>query len=209
MNDTLILQEALLSNDLIWQVHNCKLSKCSCEFDTPISLLEHYNALPDELQDTDNLNFEVLKRLNEKMTIKDVSALLGIDEKNFKKSYQIKYLGSSVIFCEPLQIAIRLQFSNTAKPAQTVFLPNQKDALLNESHNWRAFGVVDVLYKGNGTLVSISQDGNEYTILPSPSYQALPAEQSLSVLHLLNEVRHEFLYLTERICHVVMAGLDD
>lgn len=206
MSERLILQEVLLG-ETQWKVHNCKLTQAICEVDTPLSLLEHYNGLSDELQSSHTLDFEMLKRLNEKMSIEQVATLLGIDKSCFKKPYQIKYVGKAVIFCENPQIALRFNFSNTAKPVQTVFLPSKADAIAMQASLWRAFGVVDVLYKGQGGLVSLDKDGDECNINPNPNYQALPAEQSLAVLHLLNEVRSEFGYLDERICQVVMAEL--
>lgn len=209
MSDRLILQETLLSSELEWKVHNCKLSQLSCEYDTPISLLEHYQGLPDELQDTNSLSFDVLKRLNEKMSVDEVAYLLNIDKSHFKKPYQIKYLGKAVIFCERLQIALRFHFSNTAKAYQAVFFSNKKDALELESQNWRAFGVVDILYKGQGELMSLDNNGDDHLIEPNSNYQALPAEHSLSVLHLFNEVRSEFSYLNERILEVVMTSFDN
>lgn len=209
MSERLILQEVLLSDDLEWKVHNCKLSQLSCEVDTPISLLEHYQGLPDELQDTNSLSFDVLKRLNEKMSVDEVAYLLNIDKSHFKKPYQIKYVGKAVIFCERLQIALRFHFSNTAKAYQAVFLSNQKDALELESQNWRAFGVVDILYKGQGEFISLDNNGDDYTIESNANYHALPAEHSLSVLHLFNEMRNEFGYLNERILEVVMTSFDN
>lgn len=209
MSERLIVQEVLLSDELEWKVHNCKLSQMSCEMDAPISLLEHYQGLPDELQDTNNLSFEVLKRLNDKMSVDEVAHLLNMDKRLFKKPYQIKYVGKAVIFCERLQIALRFHFSNTAKPYQAVFLSNKKDALELESQNWRAFGVVDILYKGQESLASLDKDGDVSVIESNPNYQSLPAEHSLAILHLLNEVRSEFGYLSERIFEVVMDGLDN
>lgn len=209
MNDTLILQEALFADAVVWKVHNCKLSKMSSEYDAPISLLEHYNALPDELQDTDGLSFEVLKRLNDKMSVDEVAHLLNMDKRLFKTPYQIKYVGKAVIFCEQLQIALRFHFSNTAKPYQAVFAPSKAEAISQQASVWRAFGVVDVLYKGQGGLVSLDKDGDVYAIASDVNYQSLPAEHSLAILHLLNEVRSEFGYLDERILEVVMANLDN
>lgn len=205
MSEQLILQELLLS-DKQWKVHNCKLSQAMCDSDTAITLLEHYNGLPDELQNAHSLTFEQLRHLNDKMSVAEVAQFLNIPAQHFKKYFQIKYIGRAVIFCENPQIAIRFNFSNTAKPAQTVFLPKAQ-AIAEQAVAWRAFGVVDVLYKEQNKMVSLDKDGDEFIISANPNYQPLPSQQSLAVSYLLNEIRGEFGYINERIEQVVNGEL--
>lgn len=186
MTHALILQDLLKDNDIFWQLHNCKLINTTFVFDAPLPLYVHYNNLSDEQKDAHPLGFELLKRLNEPMTIAEVADLTGIDQASFKKAWQIKYIASVVVFCEPLQLALRFHISNTAKPIQAVFVADQDKAWANECERWQAFGVVDVLYKGTHALYSHAQE-DELSLPTLPHYQALPSLHSLSVLELINQ----------------------
>lgn len=181
----LILQDLLKDDGLIWQVHNCKLSQQKIGTDTPLPFYVLYDTLDDDKKQAHPLSFELLKRLNEPMTTEQVANLLGATPSDFKKSYQIKYIASVVVFCETLQLALRFHISNTAKAMQAVFVAEQEKAWANECERWQAFGVVDVLYKGTHALYSHAQDE---VVLPAlPHYQTLPSPHSLSVLELINQ----------------------
>lgn len=186
----LILQDLLTDSDIGWQVHNCKLLQKVAEFDAPLPFYVHYDNLSDEHKKAHPLSFELLKRLDEPMSIETVANLTGADASLFKKSWQIKYIASVVIFCQPLQLALRFHISNTAKPAQAVYLPDETSAWHSQSDKWQAFGVVDVLYKGETALYSHAQD--ELALPALPQYYALASEHSLSVLALINQKQAHF-----------------
>lgn len=186
MTHTLILQDLLKDHDIFWQLHNCKLINTTAVFDAPLPLYTHYDNLSDEQKDAHPLSFELLKHLNSPLTIAEVANLTGINQANFKKAWQIKYIASVVVFCETLQLALRFHISNTAKSAQAVFVAEQEKAWTNECERWQAFGVVDILYKGTHALYSHAQE-DELSLPTLPHYQTLPSPHSLSVLELLNQ----------------------
>lgn len=203
MTDILVLQELLKDDGLIWKVHNCKLIQQHISTDTPLPFYIHYDALSDEKKNEYPLNFELLKQLNETMTTQQAATLLGALPSDFKKSFQIKYIASVVVFCESLQLALRFHISNTAKPFQAVFVSSQAQAWANECNRWQAFGVVDVLYKGTHALYSHSQD--EITLPALPHYQALPNQHSLSVLELINQPLAHFAMVNDDIKKRLLA----
>lgn len=181
----LILQDLLDDPDITWQLHNCKLLQKIADFDAPLPFYVHYDSLSDEQKANHPLSFDLLKRLDEPMTIEMVATLLGTDASIFKKSWQIKYIASVVMFCQPLQLALRFHISNTAKPAQAVYLPDELGAWHSQSDKWQAFGVVDVLYKGETALYSHARD--ELALPALPQYYALMGEHSLTVLNTINQ----------------------
>lgn len=185
MSDALILQELLKDIDILWRLHNCKLLKSSCVFDAPLPLYVHYEHLADEQKNAHSLDFETLKRLEESMDINTAANILGIDCVYFKKAWQIKYIASVVIFCEALQVALRFHISNTAKSAQAVYHLDKEHAWQSQLDKWQAFGVVDILYKGNLPLYSHADD--EIHIPTHTQYRTLPNTHSLSLLRILNE----------------------
>lgn len=206
MNEVLVLQ-TLLGDDTLWAVHNCKPTQVLCEQESSLTLLEHYQGLSEELKDSVALDFGLLQRMSETMTVETAATLLGCVPEVLKIPYKIKYIGRAVIFCEHLKIALRLHFSNTAKPAQTVFLP-KADAIAQELCAWRAFGVIEMLYKGELPLVSVSDESNEWSLSSQSAYQPLPPEHSLAVLSLINEQRGLFWYLNEAITAKVAYALE-
>lgn len=190
---TLILQETLTDDTLPWRVHNCKLSQQTALFDAPLSLLAQYDTLDESTKARHPLSFEQLKSMNRLMTVTEAATFLGIDGQLFKKAWQIKYIGKMVIFCEPLSLALRLHFSNTSKPTQALYVANVDEAWAIEATNYRFFGLVDVLYKGDETLISVADD--ELTILKGNSYVALPEAHSLIITNGLNDYQANFAFI--------------
>lgn len=194
--DDLCLQVLILDPSL-WQIHNCKLSVVSAVFDAPLPLLVQYDSLDDVQKSTHPLSFDLLKQMDTPMTAKDAAAAIGVNESAIKKAWQIKYIGAMVLFCEPLMIALRVQFSNTSKTAQTVYVKDESQAWQIEQDKYRFFGVVDVLYKGNRPLVSVADEA--FTISAKPTYQPLPPKHSLAVVDLLNEHKEAFVLIKDTI----------
>ncbi len=189
MSDPLVLQQ-LLTEPTLWQIHNCKIPQVQATYDAPLPLLAQYDSLNDDIKDAHPLSFEQLKQMNSPMSTAQAAQFLNIDWANFKKSWQIKYIGIVVIFCDSLQLALRLHFSNTAKTAQAVYVTSQDEAISDQADKWQVFGVVDILYKGTLPLVSHADD--ELIITNHPSYQALPSSHSLSVSMLINNAKGQF-----------------
>lgn len=201
------IQALLLDGAYVWQVHNCKLTKAQCVFDAPMPLLAHYQGLPESIQDTHPLDFAALQHLNTVMDTKTAADIVKIDAQFFQKSYQIKYIGRAVIFCPDLKIALRFYFTNTSKDTQTVFIQDKISAIQSQAVNWRAFGVVDVLYKGTTPIISQDQMTETVQIMPSVEYQPMPASHSLAVLYVLDEWRGQFAFLNTVIEQTVLDAL--
>lgn len=200
--DSLVLQSLLMDNQLDWRVHNCKLIQHSIDYDLPLSFLSQYDTLEDDIKEQIPLTRTLLRHINDKLTVHQTAQILGVDEKLLKKAWHIKYIGRTVVFSHQLSLAVRFYFSNTAKSAQTVYVPNAKDALCHEIEQWQAFGVVDVLYKSSVPLVSAQED--VLTIESFEAYQSLPSAHSLGVLALINTHKNE-LYFCQAISDVISA----
>lgn len=204
--DTFILS-ALLADGTLWQVHNCRLLQCMTAFDVPQSLLAHYQGLDEAVQADYPLSFETLRRLDETMSADLAAALIGVDKKKLKPAWQIKYIGRVVFFCETLKLAVRVHFSNTSKPSQAVHTTNQAQAWQSQVAQWRAFGVVEVLYKGEQALASYADE--VWTIAPSERYQALPNLHSLAILAMINDNKQQMVWLdtaiTDKLSEVNLA----
>lgn len=193
MNHALSIQELLADTATPWQIHNCKLS-CTAGFDTPMPFLTHYEGLDGTTQKQYPLSFEQIKKDGQcLMTASEFATAIGIDVSEVKQAWQIKYIGSVVIACMSIKLALRLHFSNTSKAAQTVYVANKKEALEQEAKKWRVFGVVDVLHKGDDRLISVAYD--ETVIDKQPYYQSLPSEHSLVILNLINDHKPAFEFI--------------
>lgn len=199
----MIIQELIFDSATPWQLHNCKISQQTCEFDVPIPFLTHYGGLDDTTKEQYPLTFAQIKAGERLMDSDAFAQSVGIDSIKVKKPWQIKYLGCAVIACMPIKLAIRLHLTNTAKSAQTVYAPSRQDALMQESKNWGVFGVVDVLYKGDDKLVSMAYD--ELVIEPKTHYQALPSEHSLAVLAIINEHKNRFGFIDTAIAEQIIG----
>lgn len=194
-----------MDNQLDWKVHNCKLTQFSIDYDLPLSFLSQYDTLDEDVKQEIPLTRTLLRHINDKLTVRQTAQILGVDEKLLKKAWHVKYIGRVVVFSSQLSLALRFYFSNTAKSAQTVYVPNAKDALRHEVERWQAFGVVDVLYKGNTPLVSAQED--VLTIEACQTYQSLPSAHSLGVLALINTHKND-LYFCQAINDVIGAHID-
>lgn len=173
----------LLSDASDWRLHNCKFLQTVASFDEPMSLLNHYDSLSDELKADRPLSFELLKRMNEPMTAQMADELLDLPMGTIKAAWHIKYVGRTVFFCDSWQLAVRVQFSNTSKNGVAVYGLDKASAWQSQADTWRFFGVVDILYKGADKLAI----DESYVIEKQDNYQSLPATQSLAVIEWLNE----------------------
>ncbi len=197
MSQPLILQELLSNTTLPWRVHNCKLSQNYSEPNAPLPFLMHYDALDEATKAARPLSFAQLKWMDEPMSIAQAAALSGVDEALFADTWHIKYVGTLVIFCEPLALALRVNFTNTSKPAQVVHVLTYAEAWTIEARHYRFFGVVDVLYKGDTPLNSVAED--ELPIPKSDQYVMLPSAHSLTITNGLNDYSEEFDFIQDAV----------
>lgn len=185
-DNSLWLPEILGENALNWQLHNCKFLQTKATFDEPMSLLSHYDSLNDDLKSAYPLSFEQLKRMNELMDSRTACQVIGVPIETLKGAWHIKYVGRVVFFCESLQLAVRVHFSNTSKTAMPVYVSDKSQAWESQASVWRFFGVADILYKGQGQ-VAIESDDKPFFLTYQETYQALPAQESLMLVDWLNE----------------------
>ncbi len=141
------LSELILDEAQSWQVHNCKLIKNECHRQGTLPFIYHYDRLSAELKKEFPLTGRLLANFNKPMTAKQACQLIGIDTNNIANPFFIKITGSLVIFCEPLQLALRLHWSNTAKNEDAIYCQNEQQAVEQAIQKWQFFGRVDTLYK--------------------------------------------------------------
>ena len=177
---SLLLNELLIDEAIRWQVYNCKISEKQVSQTQPMPFLYHYDTLSDELKDTHPLTPDLLARFNDPMLPAEANALLGLPEHTIMAPWQVKIVGTLVLFCEPIQLALRLKFTNTAKDAQPIYTQEAHTALIQASKNWHLCGDVFVLNK-NSKPVSILVNDTLSNIERSSDYQCLTRPQALVV----------------------------
>lgn len=206
MDDTqkpLILQSLLSDDSVHWQMHNCKILQRHINQDMPLGFLLHYDGLDDHIKTAYPLDKQLLKLMDTPMSIGEAANTLGIDIHHFKNPWHIKYVGSFVIYCEPLLLALRMHFGNTAKPTQTVYLSSPEQAWQQQCHAWRCFGVVDILTKGQHPIISVADD--MLPLIAAATYQALPNDHSLSLTSFINEHKEQLPWLNRAILDHLLA----
>lgn len=181
-----LLGDALCDPSLSWQLHNCKLSQKTLRLDAPLPLLAHYDALSDDLKSLRPLSTQTLKLMDTPMQRRAAAETLGVDVKDLANPWHVKYVGAMVIYYEPLLLALRLCFSNTAKRAQTVHTSDPRFAWDQECQALRVFGVIDVLNKNTRTPIRLSAND---TLPVLTQYAALNAEYSLALGARINETQ--------------------
>ena len=172
--NAIILAEALTDKAIGWQIHNCKIIKKTVTQDLPLPFLYHYDSLDDTIKQTHPLTPALLAQFNTPMSARKAAQLIGIDEELLSSPWQVKVIGSLVVFSEALQLAVRLHWTNTGKETQQIYTKDAADAIIAAFKDWQFFGRVDVLYKNNKqTLISIDEQ--------NPNTQELPAESLLTI----------------------------
>ena len=183
-SNSIILAEALTDTTISWRIHNCKMSKKTLTQELPMLFLYHYDSLDDSVKQAHPLTPKLLAQFNTSMTAAEAAQLIGIASELLASPWQVKVIGSLVVFSEALQLAVRLHWTNTGKSTQPLYTQNAADALIAAFKDWQFFGRVDVLYKNaTQTLVSIDEhnetDEPLLTINASADYQQLPATHAL------------------------------
>lgn len=106
--NAIILAEALADKTILWQIHNCKISKKTVTQDLPQPFLYHYDSLDDAVKQTHPLTPALLSQFNTAMTASQAAQLIGIDAALLSSPWHVKVIGSLVVFSEALQLAVRL-----------------------------------------------------------------------------------------------------
>lgn len=180
----LVLQQLLIDSQLPWQIHNCKLSDNRVCQHLPLPFLYHYDQLDAAVRAEHPMTRDLLTRFNEPMTATQAAQLLGIDANLIANPWHVKISGSLVVYCQPLHLAVRLQFSNTSKDSAAIYCQSADEARQLAMANWLFMGRVDVLSQQR-PFISIDGDGDELILAASTAYQQLPATHAGSCLHAL------------------------
>lgn len=185
--DTLLLNDLLVDVDLKWQIHNCKLSEQRLTQDAPLAFLYHYDSLADEIKAATPLTPDLLKRFNEPMQADTAAELLGLPVHSIAIPWQVKVVGTLVMFSEPLQLAVRLRFTNSAKALEPIYTTDKAQALTQAMQSWHFFGDVFILNRGNQSIAIAPSDasGAQQALMllqPSTDYQFVPPPYSVALL---------------------------
>lgn len=196
--NTLILNELLTDKETPWQVHNCKIIDKSVTQEQLLPFIYHHDALSEELKQLHPLTGNLLKQFQTPMSAQQAAELLGIDAALVPTPWMVKITGTLVMFCERLQIALRLKFTNTAKDYDPVYTATADKAVEASMQDWHFYGDIFVLNKGSKPLImTVYPDWIEIPQLPE--YQLLPGEFGLATLALLEQNKSHITNLQEAI----------
>ena len=215
-DDALVLNEIIINPDYKWQVYNCKIVEQTVTQEAHLPFIYHYDTLSDELKSAHPLTPALLMRFNEPMSAADAAQLLALPIGTITAPWQVKVIGTLVLFCESLQVAVRLRFTNTAKALEPIYIADKKQAWTQAMRSWHFFGEVFVLNKYSkplavlpvetlstkaGTDTDASLAPNEIVkILPQdPSYQLLPSIYGVAILSELDTNKTALPQLNEAI----------
>ncbi len=196
--NTLILNELLTDKETPWQVHNCKIIDKSVTQEQLLPFIYHYDALSEELKQLYPLTGDLLKQFQTPMSAQQAAELLGLDAALVPTPWMVKITGTLVMFCEWLQIALRLKFTNTAKDYDPIYTTTAAKAVEASMQDWHFYGDIFVLNKGNKPLI-MTVDPDWIEIPKLPEYQLLPGEFGLATLALLEQNKSHITDLQEAI----------
>ena len=132
------------------------------------------------------------------MLADQAAQLLGVNSELILTPWLVKITGTLVMFCERLQIALRLKFTNTAKEYDPVYTTTPEKAVETSMQNWHFYGDIYLLNKGDKPLI-VATDEHWISIPKEAEYQILPGKFGLAVLSLLEEHKHCIASLEEAI----------
>ncbi|PNK59792.1 hypothetical protein [Psychrobacter sp. FDAARGOS_221] len=196
--NTLHLDQIISDEQTPWQIHNCKIIDKTLTQDEKLPFIYHYDALSEEVKAAHPLTPDLLKQFQTPVYASEAADLLKLPAELIKTPWQVKVTGTLVMFCERLQLALRLKFTNTAKQRDPIYSNTPEDALKIALENWHFYGDIFVLNKGSRPLV-MSLDDEWLQIPRSEDYQVLPAQYTLALLALLEEQKQQLPQLTEAI----------
>ncbi|WP_230660037.1 hypothetical protein [Psychrobacter sp. I-STPA10] len=175
-----ILNQLLIDDSLHWQVHNCKISQKLVSQTQPMPFLYHYDTLSDDLKAANPLTADLLAKFNIPMLPAEANLLLSLPNNTIPTPWQVKIIGTLVLFCEQLQIALRLKFTNTAKQMQPIYTTQQSNAVQQACQQWHLFDDLFVLNKSTKIIKVLATDA--YLSLPkAEDYQRISGSAALIV----------------------------
>lgn len=201
----LIINEALLDNQMDWQLHNCKIQQEEINIQKKQDFLYHYDRLSEEIKQEHPLTPDLLKQFATPMTAQQASELLGLTADILVEPFYIKFVGSVVIFSERLQIALRLHWTNTLKSAQAIYAPSLDLAKTQAAQACQWLLPVDILCKNNTINLWAYDENDEKIAIHAPRYTALPPAQALFLLHQLDRHKTQFDFVTQAIVDRIVA----
>ena len=185
--NAIILADVLTDSTVSWRIHNCKVNKKVVTQDLPLPFLYHYDSLEDSIKALHPLTPVLLAQFNTPMSAADAAKAIGVTNDLLDSPWHVKVIGSLVVFSEALQLAVRLQWTNTGKSTQQLYTKSAEEALTAAFKEWQFFGRIDVLFKNDRqTLISIDEqaveDAQILTIHAGADYQQLLATHALAVI---------------------------
>lgn len=203
------LSELLLDEAQGWQVHNCKLIKNDCHRQGTLPFIYHYDRLSAELKQQFPLTRQLLANFNQPMTATQACQLIGIDNNSIANPFFVKITGSIVIFCEPLQLALRLHWSNTAKNEDAIYCQSEQQAIGQAIKKWQFIGRVDTLYRlssknapqiiGGYDKFAKSEEESYYILPVADNYQFMPYRFAGQLLTEINHYLEKFVWVRQTI----------
>ncbi len=191
------LAQLLLDNEQPWQVHNCKLLKLQCSNQGKLPLIYHYDQLSDSLKSEYPLNGSILLNFDKAMTAEQACEMIGVPTDSIASPKFVKITGTIVVFNEPLQLAVRLHWSNTSKVEDPIYCQTNKQAIRHAMDKWQFVGAVDTLYKLNNyhqklNIVvydeqAIRLEEGCYLLPKSDGYQSMPPAFTIALREQLND----------------------
>lgn len=175
--NTLWLNDLLIDASLKWQVHNCKITDETVTQDATLPFLYHYDTLSADLKAAHPLTPALLKRFNEPMSAAAAAQLLQLPTDTIPAPWQVKVIGTLVLFSESLQIAVRLRFTNSAKALEPVYVSDKTLAVAQAMQTWHFFSDVFVLNKCAKPI----------GVLPAESYASTLNTEGQARSHDVNE----------------------
>lgn len=199
------LSELIIDNKQPWQVHNCKLLKLRCSSQGTLPFIYHYDKLPDFLKHEFPLTGTLLTKFDEPMTAQEACELIGVASDTINNPKFIKITGSIVIFMEPLQLAVRMHWSNTSKQEDIIYCQNNNEAIKLAMQSWQFIGRVDTLFKQGFPSLTVydneasSVEKGLYLLPHSPNYHPMPHNFAISLLEKLETNRENLTWIDEAI----------
>lgn len=199
--DVTELAELITDASQPWQLHNCKMISKRCDKNDKLPFLYHYDQLPDYLKQSHPLKGNLLANFNTKMTATEACEMLGINTDSIATPWFIKVKGSLVIFHEPMQLAIRLHWSNTNKQFESFYCKEEDQALINAMEHWQFVGRIDTLYKKEKQRLTVYDEHAQniedarYIIPQSQGYELMPTNFSLVLINSLQENMNQLAWL--------------
>ncbi len=199
------LVQLLLDDSQPWRVHNCKLLKLQCSNQGKLPLIYHYDRLSDALKSEYPLTGTLLMNFDKAMSATEACELIGVATDSISSPKFVKITGTIVVYHEPLQLAIRLHWSNTSKIEDPIYCQTNKQAISLAMEKWQFVGAVDTLYKLNSrhqdlNIVVYDEQASRieegcYLLPKSSAYQVMPPAFTIALLEELNNNKSRLTWI--------------